>query len=215
MHKISPFIHFFYKSCRHPAKRVMFSDSKYNVLTIHISFTSNAATASFVIICRACSYFKTTEFLCKEIPCIKLCIHVYSCTCPDNENGNLCKHIHRIHAVFQNEDVYNVDIEDDCIIVNNPISTTERTQTKNSTLHKVSKINHQLRVIEEQITKDQVQQFIHNYSAKFNLPGNDACLQMKDVPTSFKKTEKITSNAKNQIQYRFKQTRQNPGRKHI
>ena len=63
MHKISPFINFFYTSYRHPTKGVMFSDSKYNVLTIYINFTSNAATAFFVIICRAGLYYKTTEFL--------------------------------------------------------------------------------------------------------------------------------------------------------
>ena len=45
----------------------MFSNSKYNVLTIYINFTLNVATASFVIICRACLYYKTTEFLYKYL----------------------------------------------------------------------------------------------------------------------------------------------------
>ena len=54
---------FFYKSCRSPTKGVMFSDSKYNVLTKYNDFILNAATSSFLIICRALLYYKTTGFL--------------------------------------------------------------------------------------------------------------------------------------------------------
>ena len=46
----STFYHFFHKICRPQTKGVMFSDSKYNVLTIYINFIKNAATASFIII---------------------------------------------------------------------------------------------------------------------------------------------------------------------
>ena len=53
---------FYYKSCRPPTKGVMFSDSKYNILTIYDNFIKNVATSSFVI-CRALLYYKTTEFL--------------------------------------------------------------------------------------------------------------------------------------------------------
>ncbi|XP_052126459.1 uncharacterized protein LOC113211795 [Frankliniella occidentalis] len=34
---------------------------------------------------------------CTDIPCTKLCAHLYSCSCPDNHP--LCKHIHKVHSI--------------------------------------------------------------------------------------------------------------------
>ena len=52
----------FYTDCRHPTKGVMFSDRWYNVLTMFIN-NKNAATASFVIMCRVCLYKKRPSSL--------------------------------------------------------------------------------------------------------------------------------------------------------
>ena len=35
---------------------------------------------------------------CKILPCHNLCKHLFSCSCQDYRNGNICKHVHKIHA---------------------------------------------------------------------------------------------------------------------
>ena len=35
---------------------------------------------------------------CKILPCHNICKQLFSCSCQDYRNGNICKHIHKIHA---------------------------------------------------------------------------------------------------------------------
>jgi len=53
--------------------------------------------------CTDCSTLKDDFRICKEPQCVFLCIHMYSCDskCYDYTNYHImCKHIHRVHALF-------------------------------------------------------------------------------------------------------------------
>lgn len=53
--------------------------------------------------CAECSPFKGNIRVCRERECGFLCPHMYTCDekCYDYSNGHICKHIHRLHSLFQ------------------------------------------------------------------------------------------------------------------
>lgn len=40
---------------------------------------------------------------CIEKECLGLCRHMYQCSCYDYHNGHVCKHLHRLHSLLQQQ----------------------------------------------------------------------------------------------------------------
>ena len=50
-----------------------------------------------------CSECSSESIHCSAIECHFLCVHMYMCDsrCFDYTNGHICKHIHRVHSLLQ------------------------------------------------------------------------------------------------------------------
>ncbi|XP_062604686.1 uncharacterized protein LOC134266472 [Saccostrea cucullata] len=157
---------------------------------------------------------------CKKFPCVNLCKHLFSCSCTDYKIGHVCKHLHKIHAVVNLNSNTNkpsnadVDFTPEHHLSDNDTGTSVSTQDHSD--QKIQQIEKKLNIIAEQIRNNpSVQKHTldnilcaldHIISANEGSNGIDSSLK------DFKKTEKISSNAKNLLQPRFRPTSKKPGR---
>ncbi|XP_062596991.1 uncharacterized protein LOC134258447 isoform X1 [Saccostrea cucullata] len=153
---------------------------------------------------------------CKEMPCIDLCYHLYKCNCPDNENGFLCKHIHKVHSMCtsyrngdecgeSNETLFVNPQQDSSQSQNAPVDPeTQYRQIKKL----MQQINSQLE--NPKVREMRFQTILQTFQAI--AAGNDACINLSEDTGKLKETEKISGNANNIIQPRFHSTEKKKGR---
>ena len=154
---------------------------------------------------------------CKEIPCVNLCQHKYTCSCPDYINGFLCKHIHKIHSLgncLPSESTGNCspsESSENVTIINPPPCITQRNNTGNIK----QSIEELLFKIKDQINEPNVKKLrLKTVLAELRniVAGNEAVMNINNNCDSFTVTERISGNANNEKQPRFRSTKKKSGR---
>ncbi len=77
------------------------NDREWKVESISGSNPGGYMVKRLLDACTECS-LKEDFRVCKESDCVFLCPHMYSCDskCYDYANNHMCKHIHRVHSLF-------------------------------------------------------------------------------------------------------------------
>ena len=155
---------------------------------------------------------------CQKVPCIDLCRHLLSCNCFDYGEGNICKHLHKIQSMLNiNMNRQGLKEKGDIEIKNTENKTRNSSKEKSHIPNKIRGIQDRLNKIMSQVTNSQnVQEHrLDNIISSLDhiISANDAFENLPSSLKEFKKTDKISSNAKNELQPRFKSTNQKPGRK--
>lgn len=144
----------------------------------------------------------------------------FSCSCLDYKNGHVCKHLHKIHA-FANLNSHkdhpsNANTDFSSKQYASSRDTDSSTSTRDCTELKIKHIEQKLNTIAEQIKNNpSVQKHrVDNILSALDhiIAANEGSNQIHNSMKDFKKTEKISSNAKNLLQPRFRPTVKKPGR---
>ncbi|XP_048735607.2 uncharacterized protein LOC125651055 [Ostrea edulis] len=160
---------------------------------------------------------------CKKVPCIDLCRHLLTCNCYDYLEGNICKHLHKVQSLLYRNtgrctledqtNIHNENITDK--VISPPVK--KRNICDTSTSSKIQGIQEKLNKIMSQIKNSpRVQEYrLDNIVTALDhiISANDGCENLPNSLKGFKRTEKISSNANNVLQPRFRSTAKNPGKK--
>lgn len=206
---------------RHQSSFEIHDSSVCQVNENTFSITSKKNVYTVRTQCQKCSethcYMK-----CKKVPCIDLCRHIFTCNCYDYLEGNICKHLHKIqsllnrnsgrHTLQDQPSIHNENTTDKVI---SPPIKKRKCDISNSA--KIQGIQERLNKIMSQIKNSpRVQEYrLDNIVTALDhiIASNDGCENLPDSLKELKRTEKISSNANNVLQPRFRSTAKNPGKK--
>lgn len=227
------FKHFTKKTYNLPSNEdVKVTDRHENSLSIDDSAVSQVNENTFIIASNNNIYTVTIHhqtcpethcfIKCKKIPCVNLCRHLLTCSCPDFVQGNLCKHTHKVfcginkHTESKQDHVISMVRNFDKDVKSNNTGTcgSNNAQSKQA---KVNEIQEKLKVIAEQVQNNNAVQDhrLDNILLALNhiISGNEGCRKISQSFEKFSQSEKISSNANNIKQPRFRSTSKKPGRK--
>lgn len=152
---------------------------------------------------------------CKKIPCVNLSRHLLTCSCPEFVQGNLCKHTHKVFCGIkkhtentQDHEISMVwNFDKDVTSNNRGTCSLNNAQSKQA---KVNEIQEKLKIIAEQVHNDNAVQDhrLDNIVLALNhiISGNEGCRKISQSFEKFSQSEKISSNANNIKQPRFRST---------
>ena len=146
-------------------------------------------------ICELQSCFKK----CTEIPCVDLCTHMYTCSCPDS--NLLCKHIHKIYSLCNN--LNEPDVETSMEFSHTELDQTLDNEKKEANLWQ--KFQTLMVKLENQMTNPEIRESCLEYvvSSLENLvKTNSAACEISDIKPLTDKF-KVHSNQKFEKQPQF------------
>ncbi|XP_062599776.1 uncharacterized protein LOC134261354 isoform X2 [Saccostrea cucullata] len=159
---------------------------------------------------------------CKKVPCLDLCRHILTCNCHDFEEGNICKHMHKVMSLL-NKDTLTTPLDkkfefvekNKDKVIGTPLKKRRISEISNDA--KIQGIQERMDKIMSQIKNGPLvqQHRLNNIISALDciISANDGCENLPNSLEEFTQTEKIASNANNVLQPRFRPTTKNPGRK--
>lgn len=159
---------------------------------------------------------------CKKVPCVDLCRHILVCNCFDYGEGNICKHIHKVQSLlfWDRNRCESDDKSETCIQTSKTVTSPSQENSyasSNSQSMKIRGIQDRLNEIMSQVNNSPLvqQHRLDNIITALDhiISANNGCEKLPNSLKEFKKTEKMSSVAKNVLQPRFRSTNKNPGRK--
>ena len=144
---------------------------------------------------------------CEKFPCVKLCIHLFSCSCQDYLDGNVCEHLHKMQEFYnQNYPISTDDCDEESNLeyTSGCNESDEQCSTRDSTTRKMNQIQNRLKKISEQVKNDtSVQE--HRLDSILSaldhiISTNESSSLALSTIKKLKKSDKKSSNAEQVLQ---------------